>query len=156
MLMGKWTLDWKFWSNLSRTGYLVWWWHPGVVWKGYRKCRQVSLKEQLTSPSLSTKHKSAAAKRLMASKTYTQGLQSESWSKIRWFGDGCSSAVESMSHNREVMDSNPARYWAFFSSQSWQDCVFNSGPSLRCNTSNFPIQKYAQQCNLRWIKLNTN
>ena len=29
-------------------------------------------------------------------------------------GSGCGTAVEHVLHNREVMGSNPARWWAFF------------------------------------------
>ena len=59
------------------------------------------------------------------------------------------------SKNLEVMGSNPARCWAFFlSSLSYQECVLNSDPSQRCNTSDFPIEKYASPCSLRQNKLN--
>ena len=42
----------------------------------------------------------------------------------------------------EVMGLNPAAgCWAFFfSTLSCQQCILNSGPSQRCNTTDFPIK----------------
>ena len=41
---------------------------------------------------------------------------------------GCSTAVEHTSCNREVVGSNPAGWWAFFSSLSYQWCILNQVP----------------------------
>ena len=56
-----------------------------------------------------------------------------------YLGSGCSTAVEHTPHDSEVVGSNPTGCWAFFSDQQ---CVLNSGPSGRCNTTAFPIQLY--------------
>ena len=55
-------------------------------------------------------------------------------------GSGCSTAEERTSHYREVVGSNSAGCWAFFSSLSSHKCVFNSGPSSRCKTTDFAIK----------------
>ena len=55
-------------------------------------------------------------------------------------GSGCSTAVERRPRNREVVGSNPARCWAFFSSLFSQWCILNLGPSKRCNTPDFPTK----------------
>ena len=52
-------------------------------------------------------------------------------------GSGCSTAKERTPHDREVLGSNPARCWDFFSSLSHQWCVLNLYPSRRCNTTDF-------------------
>ena len=43
-------------------------------------------------------------------------------------GSGCITAVEHTPHDREVVGSNPAGCWAFFSSLSYQKCVLNQVP----------------------------
>ena len=37
-------------------------------------------------------------------------------------GSGCTTEVEHMPHDREVMGLNPTECWAFFSSLSYQQC----------------------------------
>ena len=48
-------------------------------------------------------------------------------------GSGCSTTAERMPRNREVVGSNPL---------SSQKCILNSGPSRRCNNTDFPIKIY--------------
>ena len=55
-------------------------------------------------------------------------------------GSGGSTAVGCRPHDREVLGSNPSGCWTFFSSLSHQWCVLNSGPSRRCNSTDFPIK----------------
>ena len=64
------------------------------------------------------------------------------------FTDMTKEAVVAQQHSTRLQSKtledlglNPARCWAFFfSSLSNQLCVLNSGPSQRCNTSDFPIK----------------
>ena len=46
-----------------------------------------------------------------------------------------------MPHNEEVVGSNPAWCWAFLSAISSHQCVLISGPSKRCNPTDFPTKK---------------
>ena len=55
-------------------------------------------------------------------------------------GSGCSRMAELTAHEREVVGSNPDRCLACFLFSINQQCAFNSGPSRRCNTTDFPIK----------------
>ena len=93
-------------------------------------------------------------KRLWLKLTDSEALTSSRKSRLVIFcffillSSGCSSAVERTPHDREVVGFYPAGFWAF----SLLYPILNSGPSWRCNTTDFPI-KYAWPCSLRLIKL---
>ena len=57
-------------------------------------------------------------------------------------GRVCSTVVEHMPQDSEVVGLNPAGFWPFFSSVSNWYCVFNLGPSWRWNTIDFNTKKY--------------